>query len=129
MRKNTFLKLIRKEVLYPSVVLLLLTLPSCAKTVIHMRDLAGLRMGMAPDVPPRIMGTPPNQVFEWSLATTGDAITVQSYALASGEYRSTYFLAYRNDALIFWGYPQEFARSPDPLLREIGREAIRRHVR
>jgi tetratricopeptide (TPR) repeat protein len=123
-KKNTFLKLIRKEVLYPCVVLLLLALPSCAKTVIHMRDLAELRVGMAPDEPPRVMGVPPNQVFQWSMATTGDPIIVQSYVLATGEYWSTYFLAYRNDALIFWGYPQEFAKSSDPLLREIGKRVI-----
>ena len=129
MRKNTFLTLNRKAVLYPFVALSLLALLSCAKTVIHMRDLAGLRMGMTPDEPPRVMGTPPKQVYQWSIATTGDSIIVQSYVLASGEYWSTYFLAYRNDALIFWGYPQEFARSPDPLLREIGKKATGRHVR
>jgi len=129
MRKNTFLTLNKREVLYPFVALLLLALLSCAKTVIHMRDLAGLRMGMAPDEPPRVMGTPPKQVFQWPISTTGDSIVVQSYVLATGHYWSTYFLAYRNDALIFWGYPQEFARSSDPLLREIGKKAMSGYAR
>ncbi|UCB49823.1 MAG: hypothetical protein JSW56_02700 [Deltaproteobacteria bacterium] len=129
MRKNTFMKVIRKKVLYPLVALLLLALLSCAKNVIHMRDLAGLRMGMTPDEPPAVMGVLPKKVFQWSMTTTEDSIIVQSYVLASGEYWSTYFLAYRNDGLIFWGYPQEFARSSDPVIREIGKEALRRHVR
>ncbi len=90
-----------------------------------MRDLTALRMGMAPDETLRAMGVSPKEVFQWSMTKTGDSIIVQSYLLATGEYSTTYFLAYGNDALIFWGYPQEFARSADPLLREIGKKAIR----
>jgi hypothetical protein len=123
------MKPLRKKIQYSFAVLPLLALLSCAEGIITMRDLTALRMGMGPDETPRAMGVLPKEVFQWSMATTGDSIIVQSYLLATGEYSTTYFLAYRNEALIFWGYPQEFARSSDPLLREIGKGAIRRHVR
>lgn len=123
------MKLIRKRVPYMFAVLLLLALLSCVDSTITMRDLTALRMGMSPDETPRAMGVPPKEVFQWSEATTGDSIIVQSYFLATGDYSTTYLLAYRNDALIFWGYPQEFARSSDPVIREIGKEALRFHAR
>jgi hypothetical protein len=123
------MKLFGKTVPYSFFVVLLLSLLSCAESIITMRDLTALRIGMSPTEIPKIMGSPPKEVFQWSLLTTGDSTIVQFYVLAFGEYCSTYFLAYRNDALIFWGYPQKFARSPDPLLREIGKGAIRRHMR
>jgi hypothetical protein len=121
------MELIRERVQYPFAALLLLASLSCAEYTVHniyLSDLARLRMGMGPDEPPRAMGVPPKKVFQWSTATTGDSIIVQSYRLVTGEYGTTYFLAYRNDSLIFWGYPQEFARSSDPLIREIGKAAL-----
>jgi hypothetical protein len=123
------MKLIRERVLYLFAVLLLLGVLSCAEYTVHtiyMSDLARLRMGMDPDEPPRAMGIPPKKVFQWSMNTTGDSIIVQSYVLVTGESGATYFLAYRNDSLIFWGYPQEFARSSDPLIRKIGKAALGR---
>jgi len=83
---------------------------------------------MSPDEPPRMMGVLPREVFEWSLAETGDKMIVQSYVFsAGGEPGSTYFLAYRNGSLLFWGYPHEFARSSDPFIREIGSDALSRY--
>jgi hypothetical protein len=123
------MKLIRGKVPSPFAALLLLVLLSCVDSTITMRDLTALRMGMGIDDTHRAMGVPPKEVLHWSMSRTGDSIIVQSYFLATGDYSTTYLLAYRNDALIFWGYPQEFARSSDPVIREIGKEAIRRHVR
>jgi len=82
---------------------------------------------MNPDEPPRVMGVLPREVFEWSLAESGNKIIVQSYVFsAGGEPASTYFLAYRDGSLIFWGYPHEFARSSDRIIREIGKGALNR---
>jgi hypothetical protein len=123
------LKLIGKIVPYWFAVLGLLALLSCAESIISMRDLTALRKGMRPDEAITDMGVSPKEVFQWSMAKTGDTIIVQSYFLSAGDYSTTYFLAYRNDALIFWGSPQEFTRSSNPLLREIGKEAIKRESR
>ena len=121
------MKLISKKTQYIFSAFLLLGLLSCFPQI-HLRDLSKLRTGMSPEEPPRLMGVLPREVFEWSLAESKDRIIVQSYVLSSGgEPGSTYFLAYKNGSLIFWGYPHEFARSSDPLIREIGKGAISRY--
>ena len=123
------MRLIRIKTQYILVALFLFALLSCMPEI-HLRHLKTLRVGMGPDEPPRVMGVHPRQAFEWSSTETGDNIIVQSYVFsAGGEPGSTYFLAYRNGALIFWGYPHEFARSSDALIRGIGKEALRRHVK
>ena len=122
------MSLITGKTQYPFIALLLLALISCMPKTIHLSQLAKLRIGMSPDQPPRIMDIPPRGAFHWSLTGTGESITVQSYLLSHGDHSSTYFLAYENGSLIFWGYPHEFARSPDPLIREIGQEALSRQV-
>lgn len=122
------MELIRKIGQYLIAIFLLLPLLSCVENI-HMRDLVKLRMGMSPGEPPALMEVSPKKVFQWSMSTTGDSIIVQSYILASGDYNSSYFLAYRNDSLIFWGYPHEFARSSDPLINQIGKEVLIRQSR
>ncbi len=108
---------------YGFISLLLLVLLSCAPSI-QIHDVAKIRMGMSPDESVAVMGTPPRHVYEWSLPETGDPIVVQSYLLTSGDYGSTYLLAYRNGSLIFWGYPHEFTRSSNPILNQIGKEAV-----
>lgn len=105
------MKLISKKLQYPFTALLLLSLLACTPKIIHLTHLAKLRMGMSPDKSRKVMGVPARCVFQWSLTGTGDSIIVQSYLLRSPGCRSsTYFLAYKNKSLIFWGYPHEFAR-------------------
>lgn len=120
------MKLISRKTRYPFIALLLLALVSCMPKTIHLPQLAQLRIGMTPGEPPRVMDMPPRRVFQWSLTGTADSIIVQSYLLSHGDYGSTYFFAYKNGSLIFWGYPHEFGRSSDPLIREIGKGALNR---
>ena len=120
----------RKAIYFSLCGLLILALFSCAPNIIRITDLAKLQMGMNPKDAPRVMGREPRSVFKWSLRETGDSILVHSYVLMGyGDYGSPYFLAYRNESLIFWGYPHEFARSSDPHIREIGREALSRQIK
>ena len=123
------MKVVRRKIRYPFYALLLLVLLSCAPRIIHMSHLAKLRMDMNPNEPAKVMGVSPRRILQWSVMETGDSIIVQSYVLSSGEWGSIYFLAYRNGSLIFWGYPHEFARSSDPFIREIGKEALSRQVK
>ncbi|MBK9249027.1 MAG: hypothetical protein IPM69_13155 [Ignavibacteria bacterium] len=51
------------------------------------------------------------------------------YILSIGDYKSDYFLAFRNDRLIYWGYPHEFARSSDTYINEIGKEAVNAYLK
>ena len=71
---------------------------------------------------------------------------VQIFAMQTGIYTTTthgkymtyththpvtrdYAFLFREDSLLFWGYPHEFARSSNPFVRSIGKEALRRHVK
>lgn len=54
---------------------------------------------------------------------------IHVYILSVGDYKSDYFLAFRNDRLVYWGYPHEFARSSDPYLNEIGKVAVEEYLK
>jgi len=121
------MKPIGRKTYYVFYAVLLLALFSCFPKI-NLRDLSKLRMGMSPDEPPTLMGVHPKEVIEWSLKETGDKIIVQNYIFSfGGAPPATYFLAYKNASLIFWGYPHEFARSSDEIIREIGRGALSRN--
>jgi hypothetical protein len=121
------MELISRRTQYIFYAVFLLGLLSCFPQI-HLRDLSKLRTGMSPDEPPRVMGVNPREVLEWSLAETGDKIIVQGYIFrAGGAPSATYFFAYKNGSLIFWGYPHEFARSSDRLIGEIGKGALSRY--
>ena len=97
---------------------------SCARmTLSHV---GRLRKGMTVQESQQVTNISPNYVFLLDLSEGDEIIEVHSYTLSSGDYHSKYFLAYQNNLLIYWGYPHEFARSRDPLLNEIGRNAVSR---
>lgn len=56
-------------------------------------------------------------------------LLIHVYILSVGDYKSDYFLAFRNDRLVYWGYPHEFARSSDPYLNEIGKVAVEEYLK
>jgi len=91
-----------------------------------LSDVAKLRKGMTVEESQRFTRISPKHIFILDTSEGGDTIEVHSYILSSGNYGSNYFLAYRNNQLIYWGYPHEFARSRDPLLNEIGQRAVRK---
>ena len=120
------MKLLRTIIAYGLSALLVVFLLSCTPEI-HVSYLAKLRIGMGPDQPPRVMGVNPTKTIQWSTVEGGDKIVVQVYQMGSiGVPSSTYFLAYRNGELIFWGYPHEFARSSEIIIREIGKGALNR---
>ena len=94
---------------------------SCAPQM-KLSDVGKLRKGMTIIESQRLTKISPK--FTFAFDTIEGAIEVHSYILSSGDYGSNYFLAYKNNRLIYWGYPHEFARSKDPLLNEIGEKAV-----
>ena len=95
---------------------------SCAQmTLSHVGK---LRQGMTVEESQVVLSVSPKYTFSLDIAEGNETIEVQSYILSSGDYTSNYFLAYRNNRLIYWGYPHEFARSKDSLLNEIGLSAV-----
>jgi hypothetical protein len=97
---------------------------SCAQMT--LKQVEKLRIGMTVEESRMVTTVPPIHSFLLDTIQAESTLKVDSYVLKSGQYESNYFLAYRNRELIFWGYPHEFARSKDPLLNEIGREAVSR---
>ena len=48
----------------------------------------------------------------------------QVFEIDLGSYSALYLAVYSDDKLLYWGYPYEFNRHPDPLLNEIGKTAV-----
>ncbi|UCE73013.1 MAG: tetratricopeptide repeat protein, partial [Methanomassiliicoccales archaeon] len=97
---------------------------SCAQMT--LRDVGKLRQGMTVQESQMVTNISPKYTFSLDTIEGDGPIEVHSYILTSGDYRSNYFLVYRDGQLMYWGYPHEFARSKDPLLKEIGRKAVKR---
>ncbi|MCF7920884.1 MAG: hypothetical protein K9N06_13315 [Candidatus Cloacimonetes bacterium] len=71
-----------------------------------------------------ITKTTPIYTLSFTGVNAPDTYEIQVYKLDSGGYLANYMLAYRNDELLYWGYPYEFARDKDPLLNEMGEKVI-----
>jgi hypothetical protein len=67
---------------------------------------------------------PPRSTFAVEMNDSSIKVQVCTYRLSSGDYSSDYFLAFRDEKLVYWGYPHEFARSTDPTINEIGEKAV-----
>lgn len=99
----------------------LLGLCACARLTIG--DVGHLRQGMTMAESRQVTGMAPTKT---AVLDSAKGIEVHSYIISSGDYHSTYFLAFEKNSLLYWGYPHEFARSTDPHLNEIGRRAVRK---
>lgn len=98
-----------------------LCIASCV--TVTLTDVGNLRKGMSVEEAKANLPLPPKSEFPVQ-ANDGSAVWVCTYTLSSGDYRSNYFLAFRNSTLVLWGYPHEFARSADPLINDIGEKAV-----
>ncbi len=97
-------------------------LVSCV--TVTLDNIAKLRKGMTVDEAKSTLPLPPKNEFPVEMADASIYIYVCVYTLSSGDYKSNYFLVFRDNRLFFWGYPQEFARSTDSLINEIGEKAV-----
>ena len=96
-----------------------LALCACARLTIG--DVGHLRQGMTMEESRQVTGMAPTRTV---VLDSTNGIEVHSYIISSGDYHSTYYLAFEKNSLLYWGYPHEFARSTDPRLNEIGRKAV-----
>lgn len=81
-------------------------------------------------------GMPEVQVLELSTRSPKDIYTINLksdpsrafkvllFDLQLGDITADYLAVFENDKLLYWGYPYEFNRHPDPLLNEISRVAL-----
>ena len=101
-----------------------LIIASCKTTSITLYDAGLLRKAMSVQEANGSLPLPPEYILSIDMDDSSTNIQVDTYILSSGSYSSDYFLAFRNNQLLYWGYPHEFARSVDPLINEIGRKAV-----
>jgi len=72
----------------------------------------------------------PSKRFAVSTGSASSAkIEILVYYIRYGEHTSTYFAAFSDEKLIFWGYPNEFARSYDPYINQVGKAAIAAYLK
>jgi hypothetical protein len=98
-----------------------LCMASCV--TMTLTDVGNLRKGMTVEEARASLPLPAKSEFPIQVNAGGD-VRVCTYILSSGDYHSNYFLAFRDNKLLIWGYPHEFARSADPLINEIGEKAV-----
>lgn len=112
MKKNSALTLF--SVLIATAVLL----TACVSTI-NMDSLNNLQVGMSQTQAANILQAQPVKTL--SLMAQNKLVHVDVYQLANGDYVSNYLVAYdENNALLYWGYPNEFARSTNRFINKIG---------
>lgn len=53
----------------------------------------------------------------------GKKVKIKVFIKQESEIGYTFFVAFVDDMLYYWGYPYEYARHSDPLINEIGKKA------
>lgn len=96
---------------------------SCANNL-TLSKISPLRKAMAEEEVNSIIQTETNREFSIKIDSTKEIIDVRTYTLSSGSYDSNYLLCYKENKLLFWGYPHEFARSNDKIINEIGKKSV-----
>jgi len=100
-----------------------LTLLSC--TSFSLYDANRLQKGMSVQTVSDLVSKSPKNTYTIHLKSEPNAtLTVMSFDMKSGGTTSDYFAVFENDQLLYWGYPYEFNRYPDPRMNEIGKAAV-----
>ncbi|MBS1537425.1 MAG: hypothetical protein JST20_06715 [Bacteroidetes bacterium] len=102
-------------------------LMSCSQFTPEVLD--KYQKGMAVSQTIDISPVSPKTEFNITIPSDPAKFIIHVYVLSLGDYKSDYFLAFRNDKLVYWGYPHEFARSSDPYLNEIGKIAVEEYLK
>ena len=101
---------------------ILMTIVSC--TTFTITDAASLHKGMTVEETRIVTKIEPVETVTINSTISGAMIEVHVYKLSSGDYASNYLLSFEDGALLYWGYPHEYARENNPLLNEIGKLAV-----
>ena len=89
---------------------------SCASLTLDRAS--GLRKGMTKQNVNSVVAIEPKANINLD-----DSISVEVYDMSSGSYKSDYYISYKHNKLVYWGYPHEYGREKDPLLNRIAKEA------
>ncbi len=73
--------------------------------------------------------TPAQKFTIASTASPNAKIIFFVFDYPTGRFFGDYFLAFKDNQLLFWGFPHEFARSSDTYINELGKAALKEHLR
>ncbi len=105
------------------ILVLTFTFTSCVR--FSLGDANKIQKGMTSSEVNGIVSKGPVKDFMMTIySSPSKKYFVQVYDIHVGNYNSDYFAVYENEKLLYWGYPYEFNRHPDPLLNEIGKTAV-----
>ena len=123
--------------------ILVASLSGCSKNVITMDRLADIHRGMSPDqvaaaledrVPKTVLTLQESaaSVAVYDMVTGSTTVTTTTYVAGVNggpgtvqtrtmpvETTEPYFLLYRDEALLYWGFLDEYGRDEDPEVREL----------
>ena len=106
------------------VLVVLIALVSCIP-VLTLSDVAKLRKGMTIEEVKSVSEIDPEYELTFNKPELGDIdYKVLVYELSSGAHKSDYLYIFEKNKLLFWGYPQEFAKSNSQLYNKIGKLAV-----
>jgi len=110
-----------KFVITLAIVTVVLT--SCSS--FELSDANKLQKGMSPSTVLNTVSKGPDRVFDISIPSRPNMkYTIYMFTLKLGGITADYIAAFNDDKLLYWGHPYEFNRYPDPVINEIGREAL-----
>ncbi len=93
-------------------------LTSCFR--VEISDLSPLYKGMDYRQVTNYLGS--DYEYEWSnvdLKSDKSDYTITAYDIYTGDTQNLCIFAFRDNKLIYWGWPHEFARSKNPVYNEI----------
>lgn len=109
-----------RKILFISFIILLV---GCS-TAMKFSNLDSLRLGMSHSAASQSLSAKPTKTFQAKVSNK--SYTVDVYRVMNGEYSANYFLAYdASGNLVYWGYPNEFERSQNVILNEIGSQVVK----
>jgi len=94
-------------------------------TSFSLSDTNKLYKGMTVEQVLKVVSKGPVDVYDITIPSEPSTkYHVQLFDLKHGGVNGEYYLVYKDDALMYWGYPHEFNRYPDPVYNEIGQSVV-----
>ncbi|NQW29839.1 MAG: hypothetical protein HQ472_04940 [Ignavibacteria bacterium] len=106
------------------LLLLTITLFTVSCSTFSYIEVNKLRKGMKVEEVNSFVAISPKKSFEISLPSDASKkFSVREYFLTLGTIYADFYMVFQDDKLIYWGFPYEFNRFPDPMINEIGATA------
>jgi hypothetical protein len=109
-----------------TVVWIIVTLAVIGCSAFTLSDTNKLTKGMSVEHVLGVVSKGPVDEFDINLPSDPrTTLHVLQFNLKNGGTSGDYYLVFKDDKLMYWGYPYEFNRYPDPTFNEIGAEVVK----